>query len=204
VAAYYYLAAQLPYLIYGQEPPMTPAAFRELADRFIEEEDKRNLAVLAVYAPKVLPSKLPPMPSEPPAVTSAFILEWNEWERSLRLNLVRYRTQKLKRESGGDIPDFPADAAAAAKTASSMDSPLEAELYLDKARWDAIERIKGLDSVGSNFVYAYLLKLILMERRSSFKTEEGFMEYKSLYASIVESAGNDAGLLTFGKLEEGK
>jgi hypothetical protein len=34
-------------------------------------------------------------------------------------------------------------------------------------------------------MYAYLLKLLLMERRMAFKTEEGFNEYKGLYASIL-------------------
>jgi hypothetical protein len=37
-------------------------------------------------------------------------------------------------------------------------------------------------------IYAYLLKLMILERRASFKTEIGFTEYKSLYASILESA----------------
>jgi hypothetical protein len=74
-----------------------------------------------------------------------------------------------------------------------MDSPFEAEIFLDKARWDAIERLKGLDETGSNMVFAYLLKLLLMERRSSFKTEEGFMEYKTLYAAIRGGASSGSG-----------
>jgi hypothetical protein len=195
VAEYYYLASQLPYLVYGQEAPMTPAAFRELASRFIEDEDKRQLAELSVYAPQVLPkAAIAPMPSDPPPITSPFILEWREWERSLRLNLLRYRAQRLKREGSSaaadvaDIPEYPADAANAAKAATTMESPLEAEMSLDKARWEAIERIRGLDNNGSAFVFAYMLKLMLMERRSSFITEEGFMEYKSLYATIVKNA----------------
>jgi hypothetical protein len=181
VAAYYYLAAQLPYLVYGQEAPMSPADFRELAGRFLEDEDKRLLAECSLYAPMFQPEDVLP----------GFIQEWRNWERSLRLNLLRFRSQKLKRDSGGDAPEYPADAAQAAKSASSADSPLEAELILDKARWDAIERLRGLDNVGSNMVFAYLLKLILMERRNSFKTEEGFMEYKTLYASITGSVEQD-------------
>jgi hypothetical protein len=84
-------------------------------------------------------------------------------------------------------PEYPADAAATAKAAVAMTSPLEAELFLDKARWDAIEAFQGLDYFNRNTIYAYLLKLLLMERRSLFKTEEGFAEYKGLYASIMEA-----------------
>jgi hypothetical protein len=83
-------------------------------------------------------------------------------------------------------PGLPPEAEAAAKAAASLESPLEAELLLDKARWDAIGTLQGLDYFGRNTVYAYLLKLLLMERRSSFKSEEGFADYKTLYASIME------------------
>jgi hypothetical protein len=93
-----------------------------------------------------------------------------------------------------DPPAHPADAAAVAKAAASMDSPLEAELFLDKSRWDAIGIFQGLDYFGQNTIYAYLLKLLLMERRSFFRSEEGFAEYKELYASIMAAAGvNTAG-----------
>jgi hypothetical protein len=88
-------------------------------------------------------------------------------------------------------PEDPVDAAAAAKAAMALDNPLEAELFLDKARWDAIETLRGLQYFNRNTIYAYLLKLLLLERRSAFKTEEGFTEYKGLYASIMEAASND-------------
>jgi hypothetical protein len=120
--------------------------------------------------------------------SSAFINNWRNWERSLRLNLARYRAQRLKREGGAavDPPDYPAGAVAAAKAAAAMDSPLEAEIFLDKARWDAIELFQGIDYFSNNTLFAYLLKLRLLERRALFKAEEGFAEYKGLYASIKE------------------
>ncbi|MDR2049998.1 MAG: DUF2764 domain-containing protein [Treponema sp.] len=192
MAAYYYLASQLPYLIFAQEPPMSAAAFRELAVNFLDSEDKAQIDRCVLAAPREEPPLLPPAPGEPPVLKSDFIRGWLEWERALRLNLARFRSQRLKRE-GADAPDYPADAVQAAKAASAMDSPLEAEIFLDKARWDAIERLKGLDDTGSNMVFAYLLKLLLMERRSSFKTEEGFMEYKTLYDAIRNVASAESG-----------
>jgi hypothetical protein len=131
----------------------------------------------------------------PPASSSGFIDEWRDWERTLRLNLARYRVQRLKREGPPPVeaPEYPSGAAAAAKAAAAIESPLEAELFLDKSRWEAIETFQGLNYFGRNTMYAYLLKLLLMERRSLFKTEDGFTEYKGLYAAIMEQAVQNAG-----------
>jgi len=122
-----------------------------------------------------------------PPTSSEMINRWKDWERSLRLNLAKNRAGKLKRDAGSAIeaPAVPLDAAVAAKNAMSIDSPLEAELFLGKARWDAIESFQGLNIFHENAMYAYLLKLLLMERRAAFKTEEGYTEYKGLYAAIL-------------------
>jgi hypothetical protein len=123
-----------------------------------------------------------------------FIDAWREWERALRLNLARYRAQKLKREAGAvEPPEYPAGAVAVAKAAVAFDSPLEAELFLDQARWNAIESLQGLSYFGENAVYAYLLKLLLLERKALFKAEEGFTEYRALYAAILEAGNANTG-----------
>jgi hypothetical protein len=137
----------------------------------------------------------PPYGAPPPPTNSSFIDGWYAWERALRLQLARYRAQSLKRDGAApvDPPGSPPEADAAAKAALALESPLEAELLLDKARWDAIGALEGLDYFGRNTVYSYLLKLLLMERRSAFKPREGFAEYKALYASIMEQvSGTEA------------
>ena len=176
MGSYYYLAAQLPYLVYGQQVPMSPAAFKELAKGVMSHEEG---AVLDACV-------LDPLAASP--VKSEFLDAWREWESALRLNLARLRAAKLKREAP-EAPEFPAGAAAAAKAALAIESPLEAEIFLDRARWNAVESFQGINYFSENTIYAYLLKLLLMERRQAFKTEEGFEEYKTLYASILEQAG---------------
>jgi hypothetical protein len=176
VGSYYYLAAQLPYLIYGQPLPMTPAAFKELAQGVMSPEEGAVLDACVLD------------PAAAPPVKSEFLDAWREWESALRLNLARLRAAKLKREAP-DAPEFPATEAAAAKAALAIESPLDAEIFLDRARWNAVESLQGINYFSENTIYAYLLKLLLMERRQAFKTEEGFGEYKTLYASILEQAG---------------
>jgi hypothetical protein len=168
---------------------MSSRAFLDLCKGALKSGDLALLELCtldpdAPSLPEGLSSGAPPGPCP-----SAFINNWRNWERALRFNLARYRAQRLKREGGAAVepPDYPADAAAAAaKAAAAMDSPLEAEIFLDKARWDAIELFQGIDYFSSNTIFAYLLKLRLLERRALFKAEEGFAEYKGLYASVTE------------------
>jgi len=171
---YYYLGAQLPYLVYGQAVPMSAEAFKAMAAEKLDAPEKGALDY-CVLKPGVK------------ATAWEFVNKWQDWEKSLRLNLAKGRAAKLKREAP-DAPDYPADAAAAAKLALQAESPLEAEIALDKARWAAIDGFAGIGQFTENAIYAYLLKLRLMERRLSFKTEEGFNEYKTLYASILKAA----------------
>ncbi|MDR2314264.1 MAG: hypothetical protein LBE02_06990 [Spirochaetaceae bacterium] len=180
--AYYYLVAQLPSLIYGQGAPMSAARFRELALQALSPEDAAFLGFFT----------LNPFAAPPAGIPGGcdFLDKWREYEAALRLNLAKYRGAKIKREAPADIPDYPADAAAAAKAAAALDSPLEAELFLDESRWRAIDLFQGLDYFDRNTVYAYLLKLLLLERRACFKAEEGFAEYKGLYAAVMGAAGS--------------
>jgi hypothetical protein len=179
--AYYYLMAQLPSLIYGEPAPMSSAHFRELAEQALSREDAALLGFFTLN---------PAAGNVPGGGDCEFLGKWREYETALRLNLARYRGVKIKREAPADAPDYPADAAAAAKAAAAMDSPLEAEIFLDESRWRAIDLFQGLNYFDRNTVYAYLLKLLLMERRSCFRTEEGFAEYKGLYAAVMEAAGS--------------
>jgi hypothetical protein len=198
VGSYYYFVAQLPVLIYGQELPMSSSAFRELARGQLDAEDAVLFSALS------LDPELPGPPGRPaqsggpsyaadlPAAGCDFVDRWRDWERALRLNLARLRASRIKRDGGApvDPPVIPADAAGAAQQALALsESPLEAEMLLDRARWSAIEQFQGIAYFDRNTIYAYFLKLLILERYASFKAEIGFAEYKSLYASILENAG---------------
>ena len=188
MGSYYYLGAQLPYLVYGERVPISSEAFKLLA---LEQMSSAEAALLDSCS-------LTPYKEEnglAPSTSSKLINRWKEWELALRLNLAKGRAQKLKLggEAFSSVPEQPSDAVTAARAALAIESPLEAELFLDKARWQAIENFQGLDTFSENAMYAYLLKLLLLERRAAFDTDEGFKEYKGLYAAILERAGGAAG-----------
>ncbi|MDR2942200.1 MAG: DUF2764 domain-containing protein [Treponema sp.] len=188
--------AQLPFLIYEQKPPMPSAVFKALAETQLNEEDAAFLNCLSLDPDpdgKTLPSYAEPAPS----TGCVFIDNWREWERSLRLNLAKNRAIKLKRDnlSALEPPFYPVDAVTSALKSVNADiSPLEGETLIDKARWNAIDTFAGNDYFDRNSVFAYFLKLMLIERRVSFNAERGFAEYKSLYASIIESGHNSLGV----------
>jgi len=172
--------AQLTHLVYEQKPPMSSQEFKELALSLLNKNDAVIFNSLSLNECLFKKSKS----------GCGFIDNWRDWDRVLRLNLAKQRAIKLKRDNA-HIPEPPAthmDTAYIASKAIDEHSPLEAELHIDKARWKAIEDFTGNDYFSRNNVYAYFLKLLLLERREVFDAEKGFTEYKSLYASIVESA----------------
>ena len=182
MGAYYFLVSQLPYLIFGQQPPMSSEAFKDLAKPLLSAGDAAFLDLVS----------LDPLPcdEEAPSCGCAFIDSWREWDRTMRLNLAKQRAAKIGRENANvaDAPFLPVEAvAAAAKAVASSESPLDGEMLIDRARWNAVEAFQGIDYFGINSILAYQLKLLLLERRELFQEETGFAEYKSIYSSIVES-----------------
>jgi hypothetical protein len=182
VGSYYYLVSTLPTLSYGQQPPMESGAFKTFAAQSMGGAEGQALD-LCVLDPG-------PDAGADMQIPFPFVKGWREWERTLLLNLAKGRAARVANadKAGYDAPDYPADAAQAAKNALAMDDPLEAEIALDKARWAAIENLQGIETFSENTIYAYLLKLRLCERRRLFDAETGFKEYTSLYDSILKAS----------------
>jgi len=180
--------AQLPFLTYEQKPPMTSGAFKALAESLLTDDDAALLSCLSTASSNINESA--------PSTGCGFIDEWKEWERVFALNLAKHRAVKLHRDNAAvtEPPAYPHEAASTAAKAVATDAtPLEAEIQIDKARWNTIDSLTGLDYFGRNNVYAYFLKLLLLERRQAFNVDIGFSEYKSLYADIIESAHKSLG-----------
>ena len=210
MGSYYYLVSQLPYLFYGQKPPMSSEAFRELLCRsLVDPADMKLLDTLQIdpvplksaddgtlASLRRAPAQAdgPSYANYPAASGCEFIDRWRDWERTLRLTLAKHRSIKTKREdtSAVEPPIFPADAVSVAvKAAVGTENPLDAEIMIDKARWNAIDVSLSGDYFDRNTVFAYYLKLLLLERHELFQVEAGFNEYNSLYSSILEKAQSD-------------
>ncbi len=175
--AEYYLVSQLPSLdgLHDASPiPITEERFcrlcrENLGKRAMEEFDKITL----------LPSKNAEKSS------SALIEAWNEGERNLRLALCRVRAEK--QGFGDNTKGEPLSTAMleVAKTASQMESPMEAEEYLGEYRMSFLESLRPMDTFCEDYVFYYGLKLKLILRMRKFDRAAGQAAYKEIYSSIL-------------------
>ena len=176
---YYYFVSTLPFITYGDKPPVGSEEFREQCYGLLNQDDAA-LIRYCYYDPLLAVETVQ-------STGSPFIDCHMARERTLMLNLAYLRAGKLKRPSPGDPPHDVPRAEAVAKAAFEMTDPLEAEIFIDKSRWGALDDMVGVDLFGVNNVFAYLLKLQLLERRQRFDAEIGTVKYKELYDSILNA-----------------
>ena len=174
--AEYYLISQLPSLdgINENTPlPITTERFDELCQRFLGKKALVESAKLKL---------IPPRDREKAA---ALIEKWNEGERSLRLALAKLRAEKLGKHYDADTHSFSAGLLQAARTAVETESPMEAEIFLNKYRLDFLESLRPMDSFSEEYVFYYGLKLKLIERIRKFDSASGEAAYRNIYDSIM-------------------
>ena len=183
MANYYYLMAQLPTINFGSKPPFTYEEFEDLAFRYINKKDKDLLRTLSLE------------PNRNGKKTSShFLNRWYEFERSIRLALRELRAGKLKWENV-DISYEEHEkvvssyyAQNVASQAFNMEDPLQAELFLDKKRFEFLHSIKAEDAFSSDALFSYAIMLLLIIREESFSKEIGIEQYKKLYSEILEKS----------------
>ncbi|UTC82317.1 DUF2764 domain-containing protein [Treponema denticola] len=180
MASYYYLTAQLPSIFPNLQPPMSFKAFKELALRSLSKKDAQILENLSLEPPR-----------EEKSTGSAYLDKWYEFERSLRIALEQVRSAKLKWEAPISYDERVLLSSAftpvqIARTAASIQNPLEAETFLDNARFQAADTVRGSENFSSDGIFAYAVKLLLRERASKFEMEKGKEEYSSIYNTILD------------------
>lgn len=175
--AYYYLVSQLPNISSAEGKsslPIDTASFKEICCRFVSENEKKLINDLSL---------IPPVTTE--STGSAFLDKWFEKERNLRFALAQIRAQKMKKDVMVLPPGCTADIINAARTAVGMDNPYTAEQFLYEYRIKILDDLRPLDSFSIDAVYAYGLRLMLVERMRKFDTENGKTSYHKIYDSIL-------------------
>ncbi len=176
----YYLVSQLPSLENYEgraQLPLTEKAFKELCSRYLDKKDCEILESLSLEPPK-----------DNAKTGSAFLDKWNEKERNLRFALAQIRALKMKKESEMIPSSCTADIIQVARTAVGMDSPLAAEEYLNQYRMDTLKSMTPLDNFCVDAVFAYGLKLMLVQRMKLFDVEIGKDSYHKIYDEILGDA----------------
>jgi hypothetical protein len=172
--SYYYLVAGLPALVLGENPPVTPEAFRFSCIGVLKEEDLRDLDfILAGRAEQG---------------TSEFSRNWFSAETQLRNAVVRFRGSRLGMESRGFVKDHPGFIVSIEKAvadAFAKGNPLEREMALDRARWQILDELALKEPFGLAAVLAFAVKLQIVSRWAQMKDEEGLRRVEELVGKMA-------------------
>lgn len=173
----YYLISQLPSLdgISDNMPlPITEERFFELCYQLTGKKVQEEI------------EKITLLPSRDYEKSGSSLLEaWNDGERKLRLALAKVRADKMKKPFESDNNSFTAELVRAVNTAIEMESPLEAEKFLNSYRLEFLETLRPMDNFSQEFLYYYGLKLKLILRIRQFDANVGEVAYKNIYDSIL-------------------
>jgi len=165
---YYYLIAALPMLRPDSELPMSSGEFIELCRQQLTEED------FVIFST---------------ASGCRLSAEFEAWNTALKNELVKLRASRLGFDADESLKDggIYAGIVEQAREVFNQENPLDAELLLDKMRWNKISELEALEYFSTEKLAAYLLKLKLLERKALFNREDGNENYRQIYETASDS-----------------
>lgn len=165
----YYLLSSLPMLTFDAPPGLTADTFLDACRAQLGARDAEAAAALVYGAPSSHP----------------FAAAWYDKEAILRNAVARERahangtdaTRWLRPTDGCDtlIESLVEDA-------FQETDPLKKEKALDHARWTAVEEVQGPDPLSVRAIFAYAVKLGILSRASTRRTEHGRTAFDTLTA----------------------
>nr|MBU1328974.1 DUF2764 domain-containing protein [Candidatus Omnitrophota bacterium] len=175
--SYYYLIASLPMLYFGMKPPFSYHDFLEACKPELNKDDIDILAGLSME----------PLDLQESGSRNALLKKWERFNESLTNELVRTRAVKKGKDPNKYLRgDNGVDPFIAPLThwAVNQDSPMEAESYLDRAKWEKIEEIKEGHYFDMEYLAAYGLQLKILERWHRINSLDGSKVLEGLTEKI--------------------
>jgi len=175
---YYYMVSSLPMLAYDTERFMSEEEFLDSCESTVSPQDYRLLKNTSL------------IPADTEEFSHPVLEKWNSWERSLRNDLVKIRAGR----KGVDGDKYVASGAIEtglqniARDACTAATPLEAEIILDKARWEYLENLEAGHYFDLGKLIIYYLQVQLLQRRSRLIKEKGLAAFDEIYAAITGKA----------------
>lgn len=174
---YYYAVSSLPFLDYNTLPILKVDAFLDICKSNLVENDFHTVNSISHRDLKNIESSV------------SVIIKWKSWEGTLRNEIAKLRAVSLGIESSSFMyeTETNSEAPGVARSAFKMDSPLLAEDYLDKARWQFLDEIEQGHYFDLEKLIIYSLRLQILERKSMFTTENGNENFQKIYENIKEA-----------------
>lgn len=158
---HWYLVASLPYLRFGEKPPVSRSAFLAACGNWLAEEE---LAVLRAV-----------LENRDPAGGGAAGRWWNG-EVQLRDAVARVRARNRSADAARFIrphEGFSASIEKAVTDAFTRSNPLEQEAELDRARWELADELALTAPFGFPGILAFAVKLRIAERWAGLSDVSG-------------------------------
>lgn len=191
MSKYYFFVSSLPSLQFSGPLPLSSAEFLERAKNFLSPED------FSVVSLARLDGSFQEG-AEEISLKSEVLHAYFTWDKALRNELVRQRAAKLGRNPDAYLrpSDAMYEAEQTARQALALESPLESELFIERARWDYLEMALGLRNFDHETLVVYHLKLLSLERRMRLNPEKGTEAYSNVYNAILSQANKRNGGVT--------
>jgi hypothetical protein len=172
---HWYLVSSLPYLRFGEKPPVSRVAFLASCDDWLSAED---VAVLqAVFENRNAPD-------------SEVARRWRSGEVELRNAVVRVRAKNRSADAARFIrpcEGFSVSIEKLVTDAFTRANPLEQEAELDRIRWAQADELALTAPFGFAGIFAFAVKLHIAERWAGLDDEKG---RKNVEGLILASAGS--------------
>ncbi len=181
---YYFTAATLPLLSSDSKPTITVDSFLSSCELHVTKSDYQILVNSSIKVPE-----------NEEALHGVAKTCW-EWEKSLRNELVKLRAANMEINADEHIRtgDVAFGTHRIATEAIKIESPLEAENYLNIARLAFLESLCVGHFFDLTFLVIYYLKLQVLDRVSCFDSEVGYKKYQEIYKNILtayEAGGSE-------------
>ncbi len=174
---YYYFAASLPYLESGMRAPVSYENFLSLAAEQLKSSDSKTI------------ERAKTGPCDDPDDPVPLLKAWKSFDMSCRNEMARIRAAKKSQDParyirGENYPD--PFTAGFAHWAAGQANPLEAEMYLDRIRWEKIEELEKGHYFDIGYLIAYALKLQILERWDRINSTGGDEAVQILLEGLPE------------------
>lgn len=160
MASYYtYLIASLPMLHFGAKPALNLKDFSARCAELIADKDYQFIRRAVSTDGFALTGSLPEA-----------LLRWKNFDLGLRNELAKVRSLRRKIDAAKFLRSatvFDMRLAHIAQAALRQTNILEAEKYLDFARWQELEEIASGHYFDLEFLLVYALKLSILERQAN-------------------------------------
>ena len=174
---YYFTAASLPLLSLEIKPGITIGSFLSTCELHMSSSDFKTLYNSSIKVPE-----------DEGLLTGVAKVCW-DCEKSLRNELTKLRASNMETTADQYLKagEVIFDTNRIATEAIKIESPLEAEAYLNAARLAFFDSLSVGHYFDLTFLVIYYLKLQIFDRISQFDSVEGYKKYQKIYKNILSA-----------------